>query len=211
MLLADGTLQMRRFLSWTFKRHVGFAPISGDPSRAFVNRKILPEKQRKRQRLGSVRIGVISDTHGLLRPEAVRALRGSALIVHAGDVGAPEVLEALRGIAPVVAVRGNNDHGAWARALRERETVEIDGARLLVVHDLKTLRRTPPDIAGVIAGHSHQPSITRRDGIVFLNPGSAGPRRFTLPISVARLSVGRRHVRARIVVLAIADRAARSR
>jgi putative phosphoesterase len=152
------------------------------------------------------RIGVISDTHGLLRPEAVRALRGSALIVHAGDVGAPEVLETLRDIAPVVAVRGNNDRGRWARALREREVVEVEGARLLVIHDLKTLRRAPPDVTVVIAGHSHQPSITRRDGIVFLNPGSAGPRRFTLPITVAAVRALGGRVRARIVELPIAPR-----
>jgi putative phosphoesterase len=152
------------------------------------------------------RIGVISDTHGLLRPEAVRALRGSALIVHAGDVGAPEVLETLRDIAPVVAVRGNNDRGGWARALREREIVEVEGARLLVIHDLKTLRRTPPDVTVVIAGHSHQPSIARRDGIVFLNPGSAGPRRFALPVTVATVRALSGRVRARIVDLPVAPR-----
>jgi len=150
-----------------------------------------------------MRIGVISDTHGLLRPEAIRALRGSELIVHAGDVGAPDVLEGLRAIAPVVAVRGNNDRGAWARALRETETVEVAGARLLLVHDLKTLRRIPPYVDAVIAGHSHKPSIAERDGIVFLNPGSAGPRRFTLPITVARLQVTTGRTRATIVTLQI--------
>ena len=149
------------------------------------------------------RIGVISDTHGLLRPEAVRALRGSELIVHAGDVGTPEVLEGLRAIAPVVAVRGNNDRGAWARALREMETVEVAGARLLIVHDVKTLRRMPPDVDTVIAGHSHKPSIVERDGVVFLNPGSAGPRRFSLPVTVARLHAARGRTRATIVTLRI--------
>ena len=152
-------------------------------------------------RSSGTRIGVISDTHGLLRPEAVRALRGSALIVHAGDVGAPEVLEALRAIAPVVAVRGNNDRGGWARALREREIVDVDGARLLVLHDLHELRRTPPDVVAVITGHSHKPSITERDGIVFLNPGSAGPRRFSLPVTVATVRARNGRVRARIVDL----------
>jgi putative phosphoesterase len=152
------------------------------------------------------RIGVISDTHGLLRPEAVRALRGSALIVHAGDVGTPEVLAALRGIAPVIAVRGNNDHGGWAHALREREIIDVDGARLLVVHDLKTLRRTPSGVTAVIAGHSHRPSITRRAGIVFLNPGSAGPRRFSLPLTVATMRARAGTVRARIVHLSVAAR-----
>src|SRR5262245_16645549 len=131
-------------------------------------------------RSAGTRIGVISDTHGLVRPEAIRALRGTALIVHAGDVGAPEVLEALRTIAPVVAVRGNNDRGGWARGLREREIVDVDGVRLLVLHDLHELRRTPPGVVAVITGHSHKPSITERDGILFLNPGSAGPRRFSL-------------------------------
>ena len=149
------------------------------------------------------RIGVISDTHGLLRPEAVRALRGSTLIVHAGDVGAPEVLEALRAIAPVVAVRGNNDRGGWARGLREREILEVDGARLLVLHDVKELRRPPPGVAAVIAGHSHQPSIAERDGVVYLNPGSAGPRRFSLPVTVATIRARGGRIRARIVDLPV--------
>lgn len=149
------------------------------------------------------RIGVISDTHGLLRPEAVRALRGSELIVHAGDVGTPEVLEGLRAIAPVVAVRGNNDRGAWARALRETETVEIGGARVFIIHDVNALRRPPAGVDVVIAGHSHKPSIAGRDGIVFLNPGSAGPRRFTLPVTVARLRVEGGRTRATIVMLRV--------
>jgi putative phosphoesterase len=153
------------------------------------------------------RIGVISDTHGLLRPEALRALRGVDLIVHAGDVGNAEVLEALRAIAPVVAVRGNNDRGAWARALRETETLAVGGARLYVIHDLKELALDPKtaDVDVVIAGHSHQPAIARRGGVLFLNPGSAGPRRFRLPVAVARLDVGGR-VRARIVELRVQPR-----
>jgi len=154
----------------------------------------------------ATRIGVISDTHGLLRPEALRALRGCALIVHGGDVGTPEVLEGLRAIAPVVAVRGNNDRGAWARALRETETVEIGGARLFVIHDVKALRRPPANVDVVIAGHSHAPSVVRRDGIVFLNPGSAGPRRFTLPVTVARLRVEGGRSRATIVTLPVPSR-----
>jgi uncharacterized protein len=156
-------------------------------------------------RTQGTRIGVISDTHGLLRPEAVRALRGSALIVHAGDVGAPEVLEALRAIAPVVAVRGNNDRGGWARALRETETVEVDGARIHVLHDMKALALDPvtAGIDVVIAGHSHRPLSRRRDGVLLLNPGSAGPRRFTLPVSVARLTVRAGRARARLVALRV--------
>lgn len=150
----------------------------------------------------TVRIGVISDTHGLLRPEAVRALRGSALIVHAGDIGTPDVLAALRAIAPVVAVRGNNDRGAWARGLRETETVEVAGVRLHVVHDVKELAIDPAakGVDVVIAGHSHEPAIVRHNGVLFLNPGSAGPRRFTLPVALARLDVGPR-VQTRIIAL----------
>src|SRR2546421_3315894 len=149
------------------------------------------------------RIGVISDTHGLLRPEALRALRGVDLIVHGGDVGSAAVLDALRAVARVVAVRGNNDRGPWARALSEAETVDVAGLRLHVLHDVTTLAIDPAvmDVGVVIAGHSHRPSITRRNGVTFLNPGSAGPRRFTLPIALARLSVGQGQVRARIVEL----------
>jgi putative phosphoesterase len=149
------------------------------------------------------RIGVISDTHGLVRPEALRALRGADLIVHAGDVGAPEVLEALRAIAPVVAVRGNNDRGRWARGLAETEVVERGGRALYVLHDVHELD-VDPRTAGydaVIAGHSHQPRVERRDGVLYLNPGSAGPRRFRLPICVARLDVDARRLRAKIVTL----------
>ena len=149
------------------------------------------------------RIGVISDTHGLVRPEALRALRGADLIVHAGDVGAPEVLEALRAVAPVVAVRGNNDRGRWARALAETEVVERGGRALYVLHDLHELD-VDPRVAGyhaVIAGHSHQPRVEHRDGVLYLNPGSAGPRRFRLPICVARLQITARRLRAEIVTL----------
>jgi putative phosphoesterase len=149
------------------------------------------------------RVGVISDTHGLVRPEAVAALRGSELILHAGDVGGPEVLAALRALAPVVAVRGNNDRGPWAAALPLTKTLEIGGLRLLLLHDLHDLDVDPVDagLAAVIAGHSHRPHVERRHGVTFLNPGSAGPRRFTLPVAVARLSVGGGRLRARIVPL----------
>jgi uncharacterized protein len=149
------------------------------------------------------RIGVISDTHGLVRPEALRALSGADLIVHAGDVGAPEVLDALRAIAPVVAVRGNNDRGRWAQALAETHIVERSGRRLYVLHDLHELD-VDPRAAGydaVIAGHSHQPRVERRDGVLYLNPGSAGPRRFRLPICVARLRIDARRLQAEIVTL----------
>lgn len=153
-------------------------------------------------------VGVISDTHGLLRPEALAALDGSQLIVHAGDVGSPEVLDGLRALAPVVAVRGNNDNGAWAEALPETAEVILDGgARLFVLHDVKELpaRKIDPAREGfacVIAGHSHQPRNERVDGVLYLNPGAAGPRRFKLPIAVGRLTVERGALTAKVVKLA---------
>ncbi len=134
-------------------------------------------------------VGVISDTHGLVRPEAVAALAGSELIIHAGDVGGPEVLEELGRVAPVVAVRGNNDRGAWADALAEFEAVEVGGAFVYVLHDLKELDIAPA-AAGfrvVVSGHSHKPLVEERRGVLYLNPGSAGPRRFKLPVTAARL------------------------
>ena len=134
-------------------------------------------------------LGVISDTHGLMRPEAITALAGVEMIVHAGDIGTPEVLDALHAIAPVVAVRGNNDKGEWAHALPETDVVEVGGVVLYVLHDVKTLDLDPAAAGfhAVISGHSHQPAIATRQGILYVNPGSAGPRRFKLPISVARL------------------------
>lgn len=149
------------------------------------------------------RIGVISDTHGLVRPEALRALAGAHLIVHAGDVGGPEVLDALRAVAPVVAVRGNNDRGPWAESLAETEVVETDGRSLYLLHDLKELDLDPraAGFDAVIAGHSHQPRIERRDGVLYLNPGSAGPRRFRLPVAVAWIAVDAARIDAEIVQL----------
>ena len=148
-------------------------------------------------------VGIVSDTHGLLRPEAVRALRGVERIVHAGDVGSAAVLEELGAIAPVVAVRGNNDRGAWAAKLPASEVVEIDGASLYVIHDLAELDLDPAaaGLHAVVSGHSHKPKVERRDGVLYLNPGSIGPRRFTLPIALALLSVEGRAVEARIVEL----------
>jgi hypothetical protein len=137
------------------------------------------------------RIGVISDTHGLLRPEAVEALRGSAMIVHAGDIGSPEVLRELEALAPVIAVRGNNDRGPWAKALPLSETFRVGGASLHVIHDVKELDVDPraARLSVVISGHSHRPLAEERDGVLFFNPGSAGPRRFRLPIAVGHLVV----------------------
>lgn len=148
-------------------------------------------------------LGVVSDTHGLLRPEALRRLRGVDRIVHAGDIGSAEVLEALAAIAPVTAVRGNNDRWAWARAIPETTVLAVERVRVYVIHDVKTLavgaRET--GAAVVIAGHSHKPSLAERDGVLFLNPGSIGPRRFTLPIAMAFLTVRGARVRGRIVYL----------
>lgn len=154
-----------------------------------------------------VRVGLISDTHGLLRPEAVDALRGSDLIVHAGDVGDPAILAALGSLAPVRAVRGNNDRGRWAAALPDVDRVQIGGVALHVIHDLAALRLDPA--AGcrvVVTGHSHRPAHDVRDGVHFVNPGSAGPRRFSLPVSVGRLSLGGGTIAVELVELAVAPR-----
>jgi putative phosphoesterase len=148
-------------------------------------------------------VGVISDTHGLVRPEAVEALKGSGLIIHAGDVGGPEVLEELGRVAPVVAVRGNNDRGAWAGALAEYEAFEVNRAFVYVLHDLKELDIAPA-AAGfrvVVSGHSHKPLVEERRGVLYLNPGSAGPRRFKLPVTVARLKMNGEDVNAEIINL----------
>jgi len=134
-------------------------------------------------------IGVISDTHGLLRPEAVDALAGSELIIHAGDIGPPEILAALGRIAPVVAVRGNVDTAPWTRSLPVTEIVEAGGRQLYVLHQVDHLDLDPgvAGFAAVIYGHSHAPSAETRRGVLFLNPGSAGPRRFNLPVTLVRL------------------------
>jgi len=136
-------------------------------------------------------VGVISDTHGLLRPEVIMELTGSDLIIHAGDIGGPEILDRLRKIASVVAVRGNADRGPWAKALPTAESVRVAAMDLYVLHDVSDLDLDPraAGFHAVISGHSHQPRIEHRNGVLFLNPGSAGPRRFTLPVSVARIHV----------------------
>ncbi len=136
-------------------------------------------------------VGVISDTHGLVRPEAVAALAGAKLIIHAGDVGGPEVLAELERVAPVIAVRGNNDRGAWAEALAEYEAVEVNKTFVYVLHDLKGLdiAPAPAGFRVVVSGHSHKPLAEERRGVLYLNPGSAGPRRFKLPVTIARLKL----------------------
>src|SRR5262245_54807644 len=168
-------------------------------------------RMRGRPRVRGLVVGVISDTHGLLRPEALAALKGADAIVHAGDIGSAEILDTLRRIAPVVAVRGNNDRDAWASSLPEIAKTEIGGIRIWIVHDLAELAEDPPraGVAVVISGHSHQPRVERRAGLLFLNPGSAGPRRFNLPIAVARLRLGTSGPRAEIVELAVAGPARR--
>jgi uncharacterized protein len=150
-------------------------------------------------------LGVISDTHGLLRPEAVEALRGSDRILHAGDVGAPKILEALAKIAPVTAVRGNVDTTSWACALPETEVVEAGGMSIYILHDFGQLDLRP-EAAGfcaVVYGHSHQPKAEEKNGVLYFNPGSAGPRRFSLPVSVGRLKIEAGKVEAELVELKI--------
>jgi putative phosphoesterase len=151
------------------------------------------------------RLGIISDTHGLLRPQATAFLQGCDRIIHGGDIGNAEVLTRLSGIAPVTAIRGNNDKGAWAEAIPETEFLEFGGIRVYAIHDLSLLD-IDPSTAGiqiVVSGHSHRPLVEQRDGIVFVNPGSAGPRRFELPISVAEVLIEGGAILPRIVELEI--------
>jgi putative phosphoesterase len=149
-------------------------------------------------------VGVISDTHGLLRPQAVDALRGSEIIIHAGDVGDAAILESLRQLAPIFAVRGNIDHGDCA-ALPATELVEIGEVLFFVLHDIGELDLDPPTagFAAVVCGHSHRPSIETSDGVLYINPGSAGPRRFKLPVTLARVRVSGRELRPEIVTLEV--------
>jgi putative phosphoesterase len=153
-------------------------------------------------------VGVISDTHGLLRPEAMEALRGSDLIVHAGDIGDPSLLDRLREIAPTVAVRGNVDTAPWTRILPATEVVQAGALQLYVLHDLAELDLDPAaaGFAAVISGHTHRPAADVRRGVLFLNPGSAGPRRFKLPVALARLQVSDRQLTHEIVELTPATR-----
>jgi putative phosphoesterase len=148
-------------------------------------------------------IGIISDTHGVVRPEAVEALAGSHLIIHAGDIGGETVLRALEAIAPVVAVRGNNDTGDWAEKIPITKSVTVGRTVLYAIHNVKELAVDPvaERIRVVISGHSHKPGIREQDGVLFINPGSAGPRRFTLPVSVARIEIRGDEVIARLIKL----------
>jgi uncharacterized protein len=149
------------------------------------------------------RIGLISDTHGLLRPEAVAFLRGSDFIVHAGDIGHAAVLEELAALAPVTAVRGNNDKGPWAETVREVEVLQVGQVFIYVVHNIAELDLDPV-AAGfqvVVSGHSHKPSVKEREGVLYVNPGSSGPRRFKLPVALAELRINGNSVRARVMEL----------
>jgi uncharacterized protein len=149
---------------------------------------------------GPMRIGLISDTHGLLRPEALEALAGVEEIIHAGDIGTPEVIESLRAVAPVHAVRGNNDRGRWAEKLPLRLLLTRGAVRIQVLHDLRELtdEREEGPFQVVVAGHSHKPGIVERGGILLVNPGSAGPRRFKLPVTIGYLTLAHGAARADI-------------
>jgi putative phosphoesterase len=152
-------------------------------------------------------VGLISDTHGLLRPSAMSALRGSDLILHAGDVGAPGILDALKALAPVVAVRGNVDTGGWGETLPLTEVIQVGTVTIYMLHILQDLDINPA-AAGfqiVVSGHSHKPSQSEKDGVLYVNPGSAGPKRFQLPLTVARLDVGARRLKAEFISLGEQD------
>jgi uncharacterized protein len=146
-------------------------------------------------------VGVISDTHGLLRPEALAALQGSDRIIHAGDIGDREILDQLREIAPVTAVRGNVDHGEWTKNIPETEILEVEGVSIYILHILEKIDLKPEaaGISAVIYGHSHVPKQEMKDGVLYFNPGSAGPKRFNLPITVGKLVVDGKQIRSEIV------------
>jgi putative phosphoesterase len=151
-----------------------------------------------------MRIGIISDTHGLLRPEAIKQLAGADHIIHAGDIGAPEVIEGLRNIAPTTAIRGNIDVAEWSKDYPDTELVVLGGRALYVLHNLKNIELDPAasGIDVVVSGHSHRPKIETKNGVLYVNPGSAGPRRFKLPVTVAVLELSDRAVLPRIVEIA---------
>lgn len=154
---------------------------------------------------GAVIVGVIADTHGLLRPQALDLLRGSEHIIHAGDIGAPEIVPALEQVAPVTAIRGNIDRQAWAQCFPETEVVELAGLHIYIIHDVEVLDLNPKaaGFAAVISGHSHRPRQQLKDGVLYFNPGSAGPRRFTLPVTMGRLEISKGNVKGEILNLAI--------
>jgi putative phosphoesterase len=150
-------------------------------------------------------VGLIADTHGLLRPQALQALAGVDLIIHAGDIGKPEVLAGLKQVAPVRAIRGNNDRDEWARRLPDARTVQVGRFRIYVIHSIHELSFDPAArrIGAVISGHSHKPSILEKSGVLFVNPGSPGPRRFRLPVAVGKLWVSGDQAKAEIIELRV--------
>ena len=165
----------------------------------------IPLRRLLRQFGDMPRVGLISDTHGLLRPEAVATLRGSDFIVHAGDIGDAKVLQELSQLAPVTAVRGNNDTGSWARQIRDTEVLQVEKVRIYVLHDLAALDLDPAasGFQVVVSGHSHRPLIEDRDGVLYVNPGSAGPRRFTLPVAIGELRIAGASVDAKWIELKV--------
>jgi uncharacterized protein len=150
-------------------------------------------------------IGLISDTHGLIRQEAIEALQGVDLIIHAGDIGKPEVLDVLKTISPLMAIKGNNDIGAWAKPLPDTQLVQTADTKLFVIHNVRELDCDPAaeGYQVVISGHSHKPSILNRDGVLFVNPGSAGPRRFKLPVAIGKLFIQKRKVSTKLIELRV--------
>jgi putative phosphoesterase len=166
-------------------------------------RNLMTARKQRKIALHEGRIGLISDTHGLLRPEALAVLRGVELIVHAGDIGKSEVLDALQAIAPVAAIKGNNDKGPWARDIPEILDLHVNDRTLRVIHNVRDvpMNLVSPGIHVVISGHSHKPSVVTRDGVLFVNPGSAGPRRFKLPVTVGLLLLHEADAKAEIIPL----------
>ena len=152
-----------------------------------------------------MRVGVISDTHGLMRPQALEALQGCEALLHAGDIGSPQVIDALQSLAPVTCVRGNNDVEAWAKRIPESTTIEIEGVRIHLLHDLNELTLEPDveRVSVIVSGHSHRPTVETRAGVLYFNPGSAGPRQFKLPIAVGVLEIADGVVRGHILQLDI--------
>jgi putative phosphoesterase len=165
----------------------------------FVSAKPSPEQQE----LPMPRVGLISDTHGLLRPEAKAFLEGCDHIIHGGDIGNPDILEQLAALAPLTVVRGNNDHGDWAEDLAETQRVQVGKVVIYVIHDIAQLDIDPrgAGVHVVVSGHSHKPAVIEREGVLYVNPGSAGPRRFKLPIAAAELTIAGSAVSANIVRL----------
>ena len=165
----------------------------------------MPQTERPKKKSALHVIGLISDTHGLVRPEAIEALQGVDLVIHAGDIGKPEVLAALKAISPLVAIKGNNDVGAWAKPLPDTQLLQTADTKLFVIHNVKELDCDPAaeGYQVVISGHSHKPSILTQDDVLFVNPGSAGPRRFKLPVAVGKLFIQNRKVNAELIELCV--------